>query len=145
MVETSVIFVGDNGWTDMAADLPAERKTSAYGFHNQWWKGIRIFHRNGYVFEVEKATPETELPPMSKVLAATIYNPEFNVAYEYQSTGFYQLADLKKAIDQAIDADDDVLTQFHEADELHEMVAKANSFDDVVEVLVYARSEVLNI
>ena len=145
MVETKVIFVGDNGWTDMAADLPAERKTSAHGFHTPWWKGVRIYHRNGYVYEVENAKSDEELPPLSKLLAATIYNPTYTVQYEYRSTGFYQLDELKKAIDQAIDADDDVLTQFHEADELHEMVAKANSFDDVVEVLVYAASEVLNI
>ena len=145
MPETSVIFVGDNGWTDMAADLPETRLTSAHGYHQPWWKGVRIFHRNGYAYEVETATPDTELPPLSKVLAATLYNPTFNVSYEYRSTGFYQLEELKNAIDKAIDADDDVLTQFHEADELHGMVAKANSFDDVVEVLVYAASEVLNI
>ena len=145
MADTSVIFVGDNGWTDMAPDLPETRMTSAHGFHQPWWKDVRIYHRNGYVYEVEAAKPETELPALSKVLAATLYNPTYNIAYEYRSTGFYQLDDLKKAVDQAIDADDDVLTQFHEAEELHEMVAKANSFDDVVEVLVYAASEVLNI
>ena len=145
MVETSVIFVGDNGWTDMAADLPETRMTSAHGFHKPWWKGVKLYHRNGYVYEVETAKPEEELPPLSKVLAATLHNPTIKVLYEYRSNGFYQLIDLKKAIDQAIDADDDVLTQFHEAEELHAMVAKANSFDDVVEVLVYAGSEVLNI
>lgn len=145
MTETSVIFIGENGWTDMAADLPETRMTSAHGFHQPWWKGVRIFHRNGYVYEVESAKPDRELPPLSKVLAATLYNPTYNIAYDYRSTGFYKLDDLKKALNHAIDADADVLTQFHDAAELHGMVAKANSFDDVVEVLVYAGSEVLNI
>lgn len=145
MVETKVIFVGDNGWTDMAADLPAERKTSAHGFHQPWWKGVRIFHKNGYVYEVENAKSEDELPPLSKLMAATIYNPTYNVQYDYRSTGFYQFDELKKALHDAVCADSDVLTQFHEADELCEMIAKANSFDDLVEVLTYAATEVLEI
>jgi hypothetical protein len=53
--DISVIFVGDNGWTDMAPDLPAERMTSAHGFHKQWWKGVTLYHRNGYKYEVENA------------------------------------------------------------------------------------------
>ncbi len=145
MVETKVIFVGDNGWTDMAADLPAERKTSAHGFHTPWWKGVRIYHRNGYVYEVENAKSDEELPPLSKLLAATIYNPTYTVQYEYRSTGFYQLDELKKALHDAVCNDSDVLTQFHEAEELCEMIAKANHFDDLVEMLTYAATEVLEI
>lgn len=145
MPEQSVIFVGDNGWTDMASDLPAERMTSAHGFHAPWWKGVKLYHRNGYRYEVEKATPEEALPPLSKVLAATIYNPTFKVQYEYLSTGFYQLDELKQALHDAVKKDDDVLTQFHEADELCGMIAKAANFDDLVEMLNYAATEELSI
>ena len=145
MSETSVIFVGDNGWTDMARELPEQRMTSAHGLHKPWWQGVKIYHRNGYVYEVESATSEEPLAPMSKLLAATIYNPTFNVQYAYRSTGFYKLDDLKQALHAAIDKDDDVLTQFHEAGELREMVTKAASFDDFVEVLTYAATEELDI
>lgn len=145
MSETSVIFVGDNGWTDMANELPAERMTSAYGFHQPWWKGVTIYHRNGYRYQVEKATPEEALPPLSKALAATFYNPTFKVQYEYLSTGFYQIDDLKRALHDAIQKDSDVLTQFHGADELREMVAKAAHFDHLVEMLIYAATEELSI
>ena len=145
MSETSVIFVGDNGWTDMAPDLPTERVTSAHAFHQPWWKGVTLYHRNGYKYEVEKATPEEELPALSKILAATIHNPSVNVQYEYTSSGFYQLDELKQALHDAVCKDDDVLTQFHEADELCALIAKANTFDDLVEMLVYAASEVLDI
>ena len=55
---SSVIFVGEDGWTDMARDLPEERATSAHGFHKPWWKGVKLYHRNGYRYEVENATPE---------------------------------------------------------------------------------------
>lgn len=145
MPETSVIFVGGDGWTDMAPDLPEERTTTAVAFHKPWWQGVKIYHRNGYVYEVEKAEPETELPPMSKVLAKTVYNPDVKARYEYHSTGFYRLDDLKKVLNDAARGDSNALTKFHGADELCDMIAKADSYDDVVEVLVYARSEILNI
>ena len=145
MSETSVILVGDNGWTDTANDLLAERMTSAHGFHQPWWKGVKLYHRNGYRYEVEKATPEEALPPLSKVLAATLYNPTFKVQYEYLSTGFYQLDELKQALHDAVTKDDDVLTQFHDADELCAMIAKAAHFDDLVEMLTYAATEELSI
>ncbi|HUQ86762.1 MAG TPA: hypothetical protein VM096_04330 [Vicinamibacterales bacterium] len=140
--DISVIFVGDNGWTDMAADLPEERVTSAQSFHKQWWKGVTLYHRNGYKFEVEKATTEEPLPAFSKLLAATVHNPTVNVKYEFQSTGFYKIEDLKKAVHDGIAGGSKVLTQFHSADDLMARVAKAGTFDDIVEVLQYAATEV---
>jgi len=145
MPATSVIFVGDNGWTDLAADLPETRMTSAHGYHQPWWKGVTLYHRNGYKYEVEKATPEEELPALSKLLAATVHDPTVNVQYEYASTGFYQLDDLKKALHDAVCKDSDVLTQFHEAGELCEMIARAGTFDDLVEMLNYAATDVIDI
>jgi hypothetical protein len=145
MTETSVIFVGDNGWTDMAADLPAERMTSAYGFHRPWWKGVKLYHRNGYRYEVESATPEGPLPPPLTSLAATSDDPQFKAQYTYLSTGFYQIDELKQALHDAVKNDADVLTQFHDAEELCEMVAKATTFDDLVEMLNYAATEELSI
>jgi hypothetical protein len=142
MPDISVIFVGDNGFTDMAPDLPAERMTSAHGFHKEWWKGVTLYHRNGYKYEVEKATTEEALPAFSKLLAATVHNPTVSVQYEYRSTGFYQLEELKKAVHDAIADDAGVLTKFHSAEFLSERVGKADTFDDVVAVLNYAASEV---
>src|SRR5262245_9000443 len=125
--DTSVIFVGEDGWTDMARDLPEQRATSAHGFHKPWSNGVKLYHRNCYRYEVEKATPEEELPPLSKAMAATIHNPTFNVQYEYTSTGFYQIDELKQALRAAVEKDDDVLTQFHEAEELTSRIDAAKT------------------
>lgn len=141
----SVIFVGEDGWTDMARDLPEERATSAHGFHKPWWKGVKLYHRNGYRYEVVNATPEDALPQLSKLRAATLHDPTFNVQYEYRSTGFYQLDELKKALHDAVELDDDVLTQFHDAGDLTTRIAATKTFDDVVQVLEYARTEELEI
>ena len=63
---------------------------------------MTLYHRNGYVYEVEKASTEESLPAFSKLLAATFHNPQVIAQYEYRSTGFYQLAELKKAVHEAI-------------------------------------------
>jgi hypothetical protein len=137
----SVILVGNNGWTKMEASLLAERITSAYGFHKPWWKGVGFFHRDGSRYEVSSARPSQVLPLFSRLLAATIYNPQLTVRYEYQSGGRYELADLKEALVRAIDKVDDILTQYHNAEDLKRRVTDARTFDDAVEVLVYAATD----
>lgn len=139
--DTAVILIGDNAWTDMEPELLAERTGSAYGFHKPWWKGVSLFHRNGTRYEVASATPVRSLPPLSKLLAATVYNPSLSARYEYRPAGAYSLDDLKKALNAAIDRDDDILTQFHSAATLKARVAGATSFDDIVRVLEYAAFE----
>jgi hypothetical protein len=143
--EVSVIFVGEDGWTDTARDLPEQRATSAHGFHKPWWKGVKLYHRNGYRYEVEKATPEKELPALSKLMAATIHNPTVNVLYEYTSTGFYKIDELKQALRAAVEKDDDVLTQFHDAEELISRIDAAKDFGDLVDMLEWAATEELEI
>lgn len=137
----SVILIGDNAWTDMEPDLLPERAGSAYGFHKPWWRGVSFFHRNGTRYEIASATPATPLGPLSKFLAATAYNPRLSVRYDYRSMGAYPIDELKYALHAAIDRDDDILTQFHSARKLKQRLAAATSFDDVVAVLEYARTE----
>jgi hypothetical protein len=137
----SVILIGQDGWTDTAESLEVERMTSAYGFLKPWWKGVSFFHRDGTRYEVLTATPSRRLPPMAKLLAATIYNPRFTVQYEFRSVGPYEIDDLRQAVADAIDRDDDILTQFHEADELKERLAEVKTFDGVLKLLRFAQTD----
>jgi len=136
--QPAVIAVGDDGWTNLEPDLPREREDSAYAFHKPWWRGVSFFHRDGKRYEITSARPLGSMPP--RLLASTLYNPRVKVRYEYSATN-YSLDDLKRALTKAIDRDDDILTQFREADDLKSRVAKASSFDDVIAVLQYAASE----
>jgi hypothetical protein len=75
------------------------------------------------------------------MLAATVYNPRVRVQFEYERAGRYALDDLKAAFGAALEADDDVLTQFHEPEELRVKLAAATSFADVAAVLELSRTE----
>lgn len=137
----AVIVVSDDGWTETQPELLAEREGTASCFHQPWWKGVSFFHKNGTRYEVAAATPVTPLPPLSKFLAATVHNPRIVVRYEYREAGRYGLNELKDALSDAICRDDDILTQFHGADELSERLGGAASFDDLVKVLRFAATE----
>lgn len=138
MAPVSVLCVGSDGWTSTESSLLPERSTTAAAFHKSWWRGVRFFHRNGHRYEVASAVPSQPLGRLSKMLANTIYNPKLTVRYEYQSTGSYELPELRQALVDAIEKDDDILTQFHEADELKQRLNVAGTFDDIVDVLHFA-------
>ena len=122
------------------ATAPLSR-TSAAAFHKPWWRGARFFHRDGECYEVASAVPAAPLLPLSRLLANTFYNARLTVRYEYVSRGPYDLPEVRQAVSDAIDKDDDILTQFHEADELKQRLALAQSFDEVVAVLDLAASD----
>jgi hypothetical protein len=87
-------------------------------------------------------TPERPLGGLSRVLAATVvYNPIIRVKCQYRSLGPYTLDELKEAFAAAIAADDDSLTQFHEAEELLARLRRAASFADVVAIFGLAHTE----
>ncbi len=136
--DVSVIFVGEDGWTDCARDLAEERVTEAHDFHKPWWKGVKLYHRNGYRYEVENA--KTEEPVPAKPTDAKVV-----VQYEYTSTGFYQLDELKQALRAAVDKKHEVLTRFHKAEELVTRIDAANHFGDLVDMLEWASTEELEI
>jgi hypothetical protein len=75
---------------------------------------------------------------LSAVLAYTFHNPRIAVQYTYERVGPYALHELKAAVAAAIDADDDVVTQFVEPDVLKRQVADAQSFDALAGVLQVA-------
>ena len=131
----SVVCVGIDGWVEAESSLLSERVTTARAFHLRWWDGVRLFHRDGNCYEVASAATEQHLSPLSELLANTFYNPRLVVRYEYRSSGAYELETLKRALMEAVDKDDDILTQFHESGEIKAQLNLARSFDDVVEVL----------
>jgi len=66
-------------------------------------------------------------------LLAEVYNPcrEFPVSYSQRSR--YEFAELQRAYLDAVAHDDDILTQFVEADELTERIKQCSNFKQLLE------------
>jgi hypothetical protein len=136
-----VLAIGRRGWVEGYSALPPALEATALGYHRAWWRVSTFFHADGYRYAVSAAVPARPLGAWSRMLAATVYNPRVRVQFEYERAGRYALDDLKAAFGAALEADDDVLTQFHEPEELRVKLAAATSFADVAAVLELSRTE----
>jgi len=140
-VSIDIIVVGENGWVDQQDRLEPHLRANAYGFFRRWWTGVTYFHRDGYQYRIAAVRPPRPLGVVDRILATTLYNPQLDFAIEYAVVGTYEVAQLRHAVATAIQRDDDTLTQFHEAPVLLARVNQAQSFDDVLAVLEFARTE----
>jgi hypothetical protein len=129
-MKAGVILVGPSGWAAWRDGLEAVGRYTALGYHKRWWNGVRLFHSDGFVYEIESATPERPLGAVSKFLAMTVYNPSLQFRYSE-----YALEELRNAVGAAIREDDDILAQFEEEDELLRRLAAADSFQAVAAVV----------
>ena len=136
----NVIVVGSNGWVERFEALEPRLRANAYGFFRAWWKGVTYFHRDGYRYTVAAVRPRRQLGMIDRVLASTIYNPVLDFDVDYAREGIYSAAQLREAVGMALERDDDVLTQFHERDELLARLGRAMSFDEVLAVLAFAEA-----
>ena len=137
----AVLAIGRRGWVEGYPTLPQVLDATVLGYHRAWWRASTFFHADGYRYAVSAAIPARPLGALSRMLAATVYNPRVQVQFEYERLERYVLDDLKAAFGAAVAADDDVLTQFHEPQELRDKLAAAASFADVAAVLELSRTE----
>ena len=136
-----VLVVAEDGWVDLWGDLRAEHTGTALAFHRGFWATLALYHRSGTLYSVADVVPDRPRGALSRLLASSVYNPWIGVRLVYRTAGTYTIDDLRSTLASAIDLDDDVLTQFHEAEELLAMVSAASSFDDLVEVVLTTRRE----
>jgi hypothetical protein len=130
------IQVDGSGGIEVHDRLPDSVLATALSISRRFWERSRIYDEIGGVWRVEPVGVERINPsPLSRVLAATIYNPRRSVPVQYRRTGDYELPELKTCIQQAVDADDDVLTQFMDAADITEQLRKADSFNAVAGLL----------
>lgn len=143
-MKNSVVAIGTDGFVQLFDELNQKIRGKALGFHNSWWRNVRFFHRDGYVYTVENVKPERHLGFFSKFLSYTIYNPTLWFQYRYLKVSTYPLSELRSAVANAVEKDDDVLTQHCERNELHKLISSASDFDSIVAILARGLEEVDN-
>jgi hypothetical protein len=137
----NVVVVGPKGYAGVREALEGTGLNSTLSYYRRWWTGVRFYHRDGNAYEVENGSPERPLGVLARLLALTIYNPKVKVKYRYRPSGPYSLDELRAAVGKAIAEDDDILIQFRERHELMSLLGQAQSFDDVVSVLLLCQRD----
>ncbi len=72
---------------------------------------------------------------LTKVLAKTFYNPthEAKIIWIFKET--YSLEELKNSLKVCVDKDDDIITQYEEADVIKFAIDETNTFEEIIGVL----------
>ena len=89
----------------------------------------------GIEWKSEIVSSNQKITFLSKLLAKSLYNPLVAIKRSWIQNGNCTLQDLVKKINYCIDNDDDVLTQFVDADNLKSKVDMCEDFDSLVKTL----------
>lgn len=137
--EINVVVLGPRGYLSARDQLEKVGTHTRLGFEKAWWQGMVSFHRNGRRYKVRTAGLVQPLAAWVTYVPALLYNPVVKIAYEFEEVGDYSIEELVAAVEAAVREDDDIITQFRDADDLRERLSRAKTFDAVTAVLAYAR------
>jgi hypothetical protein len=96
----------------------------------------KAYDNDGNVWELKLLSEKFKDNFTTRFLAHTIYNPQINVTPKWSTSGKYNLSELKNMIQNVIDNDDDIFTQFVEAKILNELIENANNFQEVYKIIL---------
>lgn len=124
---------------ELLTDASGLSSWSFYAVSTYQGANIIIFDSNDSAYRVKSISSERPLNILNKLLAATIYSPQVEVTMGYEKEKAPLQATLE-LLRKAIDADDDSLTQWTDADELKEAIRKADSFKSLIAILKKTRA-----
>ena len=131
--------VAADGYAAVWPERPQTTETTPFAVRRGFWDGLVVYDADGLAW-----TPESvELQSgggLLRRLIATVRNPPTSAGITYAEPRSYELGELRDAVRRALEQDDDVLTQFHEADEIEAWLTAASSFGAVVEALERAET-----
>ena len=139
--DSAVVVVGPEGMLEVWPRLLEKTATSSYAMATGVLSKLRLYDAYGRVSRIRDARPPFEFGAVRRFLARTVYNPRFDVRLEYDQAEAYDLSELKDQILTAIALDDDVITQFHDANTISAWIRGAANFQEVVAALTRAQQE----
>jgi hypothetical protein len=134
VVSFPALIIADDGWVDYL-----ENKDRLC-----WWTGTAIrkydkrrvvlFDDRDCAWQVESIVPLRQLTFFAK-LAFTLRNSKLPVRIQVRPITEAPIETVRELLREAIDADDDILTQEVEADDLKKAVQNVSSFKSLVAAL----------
>lgn len=97
--------------------------------------GTFLFDKTGNVWTYKQVSSNFRNNIWTKFLAKTFYNPLLEAQVIWKKVGSYHLDELKDKLKTCVDKDDDIITQFEEADIIKSSIEQAMTFDNVQHVL----------
>jgi hypothetical protein len=96
------------------------------------WKkfNARYFDAKGMVWSAHVVNAPYPVNIWTKILSQ-IYNPWFTIEFTWRGEGNYNFSELQEKLRKCVDMDDDIMTQFMEADDVKALIKEAQSFEEL--------------
>lgn len=102
---------------------------------DRFYEQVEVFDSHGQHWTVSEVVAPYHVNAWTRLLAHTFFNPRLHVRLHWNDPSPYTFADLQQRICDAVDQDDEVLTQFVDARELTRLVRHSVDFEDLVRQL----------
>ena len=129
-----VIAITRRGAVTLFEEIPTTVPSTAYAVATRGWVGTVLYGPDGFAHVVGNLEAATPLNAFRKLLSY-VYNPRLTAVVTYKAARPYDIDELRRALLSAIDQDDDILTQWHDEDELLRRVRSAGSYDELLQVV----------
>ena len=131
-----LIAVGNDGIFDvMLSDAGLSKASTRALMNTAYFDGVDLFDKTNGKWKYRQVSAQLRNSWLTKLLARTVYNPILNAEVIWTFNGTYQLFELKAKLKNCVDKDDDIITQFEEADIIKSAIGKAENFNEILEVL----------
>ncbi len=134
-LEFPILLIADDGWVEYVKDGAQIAKWTRSAVMKYENRRIIVLEAGDRAWRVVRITTDPPIKKLSRFLAYTIHNPKVPITIEVEPIVLSPIDAAREALDRAIEADDDVLTQQVSAEELRNAVRKAGSFQEVVTAL----------
>jgi hypothetical protein len=94
-----------------------------------------FFDKNNIIWSHKQVSDKFKNNFFTKLLAMTFYNPLLDTKVIWNKVGTYYIKELQDQLKYCVDKDDDIITQFEEADVIKLSLEQAMTFDDILKVL----------
>lgn len=130
-----VLVIADDGWVgrfNKAAELSMWTYSAIMKYKR---RHVVLYDAGDHAWKILDIIPEQPIRMLTKLLAQTFYNPKVPVRIEVGPITETPLLTIQSMLYQALDADDDILTQEAGVNELKNVVQHATSFETLVTAL----------
>ena len=133
------LVVADDGWVQQLESKEALSTLTHAALRKYNKRNIVMYDSRERAWQIDSFTPLSHTNIVTK-LFATFTNRKVPVRIEVGPITEAPLHATRVALMAAIDADDDILTQFTDAAELKKAIRQAQSFEDLVGLLKTKRA-----
>jgi hypothetical protein len=133
------ILLGSDGWVQLVEVLDLHQRLPLAGI--RYWEAVTIYGPPGCSQYRLISTSDLPRKSLSRTLLSIVHDPKFEVSFRCEKVLDDALDALKRRLTACITEDDDILTQFHSAEEINKRVRDASSHDEVVHALEWASSD----